>query len=95
MFPAREAHGIARMGWAAATVSAAAAALFYRGTPLWPDLHDAVLEIGLASIALLLIPRNSRQDPPSTANAHSTLVILLALVVFAVFAATLGRGVSS
>lgn len=96
MFAMGEARTVARTAWIAATLAAAAAALCYRGTPLWPNVHDAVLEIGLASIALLLIPRGKTRMPRMPALiARSYPAVLAAVIVFAVFVATLGRGVIS
>ncbi|HWA31218.1 MAG TPA: hypothetical protein VG867_08965, partial [Rhizomicrobium sp.] len=68
----------------------------YRGQPLLPDVRDAVLEIGLASVPLLFIPRES--DAPAQVRAiigRSYPLVLLAAVVFAAFAATLGRGIGA
>ncbi|HWA30712.1 MAG TPA: hypothetical protein VG867_06430, partial [Rhizomicrobium sp.] len=67
MFDLREARSVARIAWVAATFAAALAALAYRGQPLLPDVRDAVLEIGLASVPLLFIPRES--DAPAQVRA--------------------------
>lgn len=91
---ARVARGIARTLWQGATLGAAGAAFTYRGAG-WGDLKDAVLEIGVASLPLLFIPRE-RADALDTSAAilpRSYLTIALAIAVFALFAATLGRGI--
>ena len=94
MFDVREARSVARIAWIAATVAAAAAALLYRGQPLWPDLHDAILEIGAASLPLLLIPRGNDAAPQARAIiGRSYAFVAAAAIVFAIFAATLGRGI--
>lgn len=93
MFDTREARHVARIAWLAATIAAAIAALLYRGQPLWPNVRDAMLEIGLASVPLLLIPRENDASAQIRAIvSRNYSVAVLALVVFAVFAATLGRG---
>jgi hypothetical protein len=96
MFVTGEARAVARTAWIAATLAAFAAALCYRGAPLWPDLRDAVLEIGLASIVLLIIPRGKTRMPRMAAHiGRSYPVVIAAVLVFAAFAATLGRGVGA
>ena len=92
---ARTARAVARTAWIGATVGAAVAALAYAGPGWSGNLRDAVLEIGAASFPLLLIPRGSRQvetTQPSAFIARSTLIIVPAAAVYAVFVATLGRG---
>jgi hypothetical protein len=96
LFATGEARAVARTAWIAATLAAFAATLLYHRAPLWPDLRDAVLEIGLASIALLIIPRGKTRMPRMPALiARSYTAIALAALVFVVFAMTLGRGVGA
>ncbi len=92
--PSATARSIARTAWIAATLGATLAAAFGPG---WGDLRDAFLEIGLASLPLLFIPKKVHE----TSNASSTaaiprnrLLITMAVIVFAAFAVTLGRGVA-
>ena len=60
----------------------------------WTDLQEAVMEIGLASFPLLLIPLRGRPASDAVpALARSYPVVVLSLVVFAAFVATLGRGI--
>src|SRR5690242_5012151 len=94
MFDIHEGRRVARSAWIAAVIGAGAAALLYRGAPLWPDVRDALLEIGLASIPLLFIPRANEYAPQARAIiGRSVPVIGTAMIVFAAFAVTLGRGV--
>jgi hypothetical protein len=96
MFDTREGRRVARNAWIAAVIAAGAAALLYRGAPLWPDVRDALLEIGLASIPLLFIPRANEYAPQARAIiGRSWPVIAAAVMVFAAFAMTLGRGVGA
>jgi hypothetical protein len=75
-----------------ATLGAVLAALVYAGEG-WTDLRDAALEIGGSSFPLLLIPRRSGEEIAGAALiASSRITIFLSLVTYAVFAATLGRG---
>jgi hypothetical protein len=83
--------GILRTAWLAATVATIAAAALYM-----PDrahaTKEAGLEIGVASIPLLIPRRHATgagEIPPIT---RSTGWIAAAIVVFAAFALTLGRG---
>lgn len=91
------ARAVARTAWLSATVGAAVAALAYAGQN-WADVRDAVLEIGGASLPLLFIPvRGSgiveeRAPAPIT---RSPVAIGAAVVVYALFVATMGRGVLS
>ncbi len=92
-----DARRIARTAWLIATVGAALAALLYRGANAGQDLHDAVLEIGLASLPLLLIP-GGKATAASAASGRIGLrpaILAGALAVFAVFAATLGHGLGA
>lgn len=95
---ARVARAVARTVWTSATVGAAIAALAYVG-PGWGDnLRDAVLEIGGASFPLLFIPFRSRQvaeTQPSAFIARSRITVVLSVVIYAIFVASLGRGMVS
>lgn len=94
MFDIHEARRVARTAWIAAVIAAGVAAALYRSAPLWPDLRDALLEIGLASMPLLFIPRANEYAPQARAIiARSVPVIGVAVVVFAAFTLTLGRGI--
>ena len=93
MFDIHEARRVARTAWIAAVIAAGAAAALYRAGPLWPDMRDALLEIGLASVPLLFIPRANEYAPQARAIiARSVPVIGAAAIVFAAFAITLGSG---
>ncbi len=85
----------ARTGWLVAVAGAALAALLYRGPHAGRNLHDALTEIGLAAAPLLLIPRRTRgaTTAPETRIAFNPAVLILAVVVFGLFAAIQGRGV--
>ena len=77
--------------------AAAIAALTYKGHG-WGDFHDAVVEIAGSSFPLLFIPlRNRRMEHarPSPAIPRSLGTIVLAAIVFALFVASLGRGLTS
>ena len=89
------ARSVARTVLISATVGAALAALAYAGHG-WGDLSDSVLEIGGASFPLLLIPFGGRQAEDAHAPvfiARSTITIVLAASIYALFIGTLGRGV--
>ncbi len=89
---AKAARAVARTAWIAATLGIVLATAAGR----WRGFSDAVMEIGLASFPLLLIPYHKHKMPgtaSSPAITRSYPVIALALVVFAVFVATLGRGI--
>jgi hypothetical protein len=93
----RVARTVARTAWISASVGAAVAALAYAGHG-WGDLIDAVLEIGGASFPLLFIPLTDRQIEerrPSSFIARSSITIVLAAIIYAVFVACLGRGITS
>jgi hypothetical protein len=96
MWPdASVARGVARTVWVAAAIgAAAAAALYVRGD--WGNFRDAVLEIAVASFPLLIIPFGRGGSQRSTQYiARSYPLIALSLIVYAAFAATLGRGMIS
>jgi len=91
----RVARGVARTVWISACVGAAVAALAYAGQGRG-DLRDSVLEIGGASFPLLLIPLGRRHAEDAHAPvfiARSTITVVLAAAISALFVATLGRGV--
>jgi hypothetical protein len=89
---AAAARAIARTAWVAATLGATLAGTLAGG---WDNIRDAFLEIGLASVALLCIPKEVEiSDAPSTvAIPRNRLLVTTAVIVFAAFAVTLGRGV--
>jgi hypothetical protein len=94
---ARVARTVAQIAWISASVAAAVAALTYQGHG-WGDLTDAVLAIGGSSFPLLFIPLRDRQTErtlPSPMIEPSPTTLVLALIVFAVFVASLGRGLMS
>jgi hypothetical protein len=91
---ARVARAVARTAWFGATLGAAVAALAYKVHD-WGNLRDAVLEIGAASCPLLFIPLRSAKRAEQRAPllvARSPAVIGLAVVVYLLFVASLGRG---
>ena len=93
----RVARGVARTVWISATAGAAAAALAYAG-PGWSDFRDAVLETGAASFPLLFIPLTRPQVEERRSSAllaRSSITIVVAAVIYAVFVASLGRGIAS
>ncbi len=93
---AKRARSVARIAWLSATIGAGLAALAYNGG-VNGDLRDAVLEIGAASLPLLFIrlrgPQISDGRQPAVI-ARSYPVIVAAVIVYAGFAATLGRGLT-
>ena len=94
---ARVARAVARTAWISASVAAAVAALAYTGHG-WGDFRDAVLEFGGASFPLLFLPLRDRQveeERPSLFVARSAVTIVVAAIVYAVFVACLGRGITS
>ena len=93
---AKESRRAARIVWFSATIGATLAALAYHGN-VSGDLRDAVLEIGAAAVPLLFIPIRNRQrsvSDPECVISRSYPLIVLAIVVYAVFLATLGRGIT-
>lgn len=90
------ARGVARTAWLSATLGATVAALAFTGHG-WGDVHDAALEIGGASLPLLLIPVRSAggaEDRSPSLIVRSPAVIVLAVVVYGTFVATMGRGLA-
>ncbi|WP_309629117.1 hypothetical protein [Brevundimonas sp.] len=92
-----EARRTARIAWLAATVATVGAALLYRGGP-GAGLLDAFMEIGAASLPLLLMPLTlpllTTPRAPVTARSirRNPAIIGMAVVLFAAFALTMGRG---
>jgi len=91
----KEARGVARLVWLGGTSAAALAACAFRGQQFAGNFRDAVLEIGVASLPLLIIPRGVVPigARPSQMLSRNYAVVALALVVLAIFTLTLGRGV--
>ncbi|HEY4113488.1 MAG TPA: hypothetical protein VGM17_05445 [Rhizomicrobium sp.] len=95
----RSARGLApdvlRTAWIAATIATALAALAYAPAP-FVAMRQAVLEIGAGSIPLLFIGR--RLAPAQSATewqiARSVGWIAAAAILYIVFIATLGRGIT-
>jgi hypothetical protein len=88
------ARSVARTAWAVASIGAALAALAYTGEG-FGDLRDAVLEIGASSWPLLLIPRSNpsaAEALPAEGIVRNWTVVGTSAVVYAIFLATLGRG---
>jgi hypothetical protein len=93
---ARVARAVARTAWTSATLGTVVAALAYAG-PGWRDLRDSVLEIGGAAFPLLFIPARSRaveETQPSRFIPRSRITAIVSGVVYAIFVASLGRGVA-
>jgi hypothetical protein len=84
---------ILRTAWLAATAATCAAALLYA-----PDrssaLTQAFLEIGAASAALMLMRRDYVGGNAPTIGASSVWLVA-AVLIYATFALTLGRGISA
>ncbi len=89
---AASARKMARTAWLTATIGAAAAAAVYRGHS-WPNLRDAVLEIGLASFPLLFIPRRAGDADANVPLSRSWPIILTAAGGYILFVLTFGRGI--
>ena len=93
---ARTARSAARTAWLWATLAAAGAALPFWWRD-WPEVRDAVLEIGGASLPLLLIPRQGPDGPgtpPGVVIGPSPVVMILAVAVYVAFVCGLGRGLA-
>ena len=82
----------ARTAWVAATVATVAAASIYRGG-LGDNLINTALEIGAASLPLLLIPRRANGAATARPIRRSVPVLVVAVVVWMAFALTMGRGI--
>jgi len=90
---AKQARSMARAAWIAAAMGATLAGAL---DPGFGGLRDAVLEVGVASFPLLLLPRDRPEiagASPTATIARSPMLITLAIAVFAMFAATLGHGI--
>ena len=90
------ARAVARTVWLSATLGAAAAALAFAG-PDWGDVRDAALEIGGASFPLLFLPLGASGVADEQSGAvitRSPALLALSAVIYALFVATLGRGLS-
>lgn len=86
-----DARRVGRIGWLAATGAAVLTASVYRGG--WGDnLLNTFLEIGLASVPLLVMPRRPAPGADAVIRARP-LVWIIASVVVIVFAATQGHGI--
>lgn len=85
------ARRLGRIAWLAATGATVAAALFYRGGP-GPNLRDAFLEIGAASLPLLLIRGRAVGEATPAVIGRNRDLVLLAAVVWVAFSLTQGRG---
>jgi hypothetical protein len=84
----------AQVAWVAASLGAALAALLHGGRG-WAGFRDAVLEISAASVPLLFIARMSHVSAVASSPApirRNWKVMCLSLAIYAVFVATLGRG---
>lgn len=91
---AAAARRVARTAWATASIGAALAALAYTGEG-FGDLRDAILEIGASSWPLLIIPRSNSSTPealPAGIIVRNWTVVCASALVYAIFVATLGRG---
>ena len=89
------ARRVARTAWLVATAGATLAALLYQGPDTGRNLHDAVMEIGLAAVPLLLIPGGMGGPLVGEDWARiefSPAVVILAVVVFGLFAVIQGVG---
>ena len=103
----REARRVGRIAWFAASLGAVLAAvpfaMEHSGAEAWGDFRDAGLEIGGAALPLLWMPRRAAAvvdpsgaaAPPVRFVARSRPTLIVALLVYIVFVATLGRGIGS
>jgi hypothetical protein len=89
-----------RMAWLAGAIGMVLAAVAYRGSPLAGGVREAVIEaikeIGLASLPLwfLAVGLARRVDAQGAPLTRSWGWIVGGMVGFAVFAATMGRGIT-
>jgi hypothetical protein len=88
--------GLARQLWLSATLGSAVAALFFR-RPMAGNLRDTVMELGIASVPMLLMPwRETTQGTGEAATiGRSPVLIALAGTLYAAFVLTMGRGLGS
>ena len=92
LWPRDKAQRAARIGWVAATGATILAALTYHGG-FGQNLHDTVMEIGVASLPLMLTPwRASSAVAAPFTLARSPIILILALFAFVVFIFTQGHG---
>lgn len=82
-----------RTAWIAASAAAVLAAALYQPNPAGAMIQ-AGLEIGAASLPLLFPRRRGIGEPATPAISRSLGLIVAAIALLAVFAATLGRGVA-
>jgi hypothetical protein len=86
----------ARWVWFGGTLGATVAAAVYPGPGLH-DLHDAVFEVGVASVPLLWLP--FRSSAPGAADAapvrFDARFYVLVTLVYAIFVVTLGHGIGA
>lgn len=81
-----------KLCWLAATLASVAAAALYAPGPV-DAMHQAALEIGVASWPLLILPRwLAAADGTAPQLVRSFGWIAGAVIVYALFAATLGHG---
>ena len=85
-----------RWVWIGATLGATVAAATYPGPGLH-DLHDALFEVGVASLPLLWLPVRSSAHGATTAPAvrFSRRFYLLVMLLYALFVVTLGHGLGA
>jgi hypothetical protein len=88
----KAARRVARTAWLVALAGAMLAALLYQGPDAGRNVHDAATEIGLAAVPLLLVPRGASASQGAARIGFSPAVIVLAVVVFGLFAVIQGRG---
>ncbi len=92
LWPQKAARHVARIAWCAATLATVAAALTYRGG-IGQNLHDTIMEIGVASLPLLIIPLRALNPPVNAAVIErKPAALILATVIFIVFTLTQGHG---
>jgi hypothetical protein len=87
-------RALLRTSWAAASLSACVAAAAYAPDRLGA-IRQASLEIGAASLPLLILAARIRPGPPRAKEARRDGLgwIIFAAIVYVAFAATLGRGI--
>ena len=84
----------ARIAWGAAVVATVTAALLYRGG-FGDNLRDTALEIGAASLPLLLVAPRPTGVATARPIGRSLFVVGAAAVVWLAFALTMGRGIGA
>lgn len=96
MWPdAQEARRVARTIWIAAAAGASLAGAAYTAHD-WGNFGDSVLEIAVASFPMLLVPFGGSSESTHSVRfiARSYGTIVFALVAYAAFVATVGRGIA-